>query len=210
MKTLTKLRSSTPMLIGTVLLLAGIAINAFAHPHRGEQGRRKRTSWNQSNRHPHLAPPRGHYPRQMQQPDPRVRNFLFPPLPPHRQMQHRPMMNRAMPAQAPLKSPFLVALDKDDDGFIDAKEIAQAAKALRAMDLNEDGRIGPAEWKARRGRLPIELDFRSQGRFRGNKAGRSSVGEGRPARPADTEKAKQRPEPDKSRKVEKKKRLEES
>ena len=205
MKTLTKLRSSTPMLIGTVLLLAGIAISAFAHPHRGEQGQRKRSSWQQPNQHPHLAPPRGHYPRQTQHPDPRVRNFLFPPQPPHRQMRHLPMKNRPMPVQTPLKSPFLVALDQDDDGFIDAKEIAQAAKALRAMDLNEDGKIGPAEWKARRGRLPIELDFRSQGRIRGDKAGRSSVGDDRPARPVDSKKAKQKPSSDKSRKVEKKK-----
>ena len=45
---------------------------------------------------------------------------------------HRPMMNRLVPQQVPFRSPFLIALDKDDDGFIDAEEMAQATKARKS------------------------------------------------------------------------------
>ncbi|MGB0583241.1 MAG: hypothetical protein ACPGVU_26450 [Limisphaerales bacterium] len=82
-----------------------------------------------------------------------------------------------------MNSPFMWALDADEDGFIDAKEMAQAAEALRAMDLNDDGQIGPAEWRARPGRLPVEMNSWPEGRIQGNNAGRSSVGGERSARP---------------------------
>ena len=37
--------------------------------------------------------------------------------------------------------PFLAALDPNGDGVIDAKEIANAAEALKALDANGDGQL---------------------------------------------------------------------
>lgn len=166
MKTLQKLRSSAPMLIGALLALTGIAMSALAHPHDGRKRKRERASGDPAfvrdqPRWPQPAPPRfgappfGSGDRRLHGPqqDMYVRHFLFAPCP----MPRRPMMKESTP-QASFRSPFVFALDRDEDGFIGPEEIAQAAEALKAMDLNDDGRIGPAEWKARREPLPIESD----------------------------------------------------
>ena len=46
----------------------------------------------------------------------------------------------------PPPSPLLQALDADGDGIISAEEIAAAPQALKALDKNNDGQLGPWEY----------------------------------------------------------------
>ncbi len=45
------------------------------------------------------------------------------------------------PERAPRRSPVITALDANQDGVLDAAEIANASKALLALDANQDGQL---------------------------------------------------------------------
>lgn len=48
-------------------------------------------------------------------------------------------------------SPLMTALDTDKDGKLSAEEISNAAKALKALDKNEDGALDTSELAPQRG-----------------------------------------------------------
>ena len=52
-------------------------------------------------------------------------------------------------ARPKLPPPLIGALDADHDGAISAAEIADAPKALRTLDENSDGQLGPREFMGR-------------------------------------------------------------
>ena len=47
-------------------------------------------------------------------------------------------------------NPFIVALDLNSDGTIDADEIAKASASLAKLDKNGDGKITPEEYRPQR------------------------------------------------------------
>jgi hypothetical protein len=55
------------------------------------------------------------------------------------------------PPRPPGPPPILVALDKDDDGIISAKEIAEAPDSLKTLDKNGDGQLTPDEYLGPKG-----------------------------------------------------------
>ena len=57
-------------------------------------------------------------------------------------------------ANRPMISPLFAALDTNNDGVIDATEIAQAAEHLKKLDKNGDGKITQDEIGNRMGRGP--------------------------------------------------------
>ncbi len=78
--------------------------------------------------------------------------------------------------------PLIAALDKNNDGVIDAAEIANASAALKALDKNGDGQITRDELMPPRpegfeGRGPVDVQGAGEGR--GPAEGRGP-GRGRP------------------------------
>lgn len=56
------------------------------------------------------------------------------------------------------RMPLLAALDPNNDGVIDEKEIEQASKSLKTLDKNSDGKITMDELRAPRGDRPNRPD----------------------------------------------------
>lgn len=78
-----------------------------------------------------------------------------PPAPPRGE---RPP-NRERPPGGPdgqrfPRMPLLAALDPNNDGVIDEKEIEQASKSLKTLDKNSDGKITMEELRPPRGDRP--------------------------------------------------------
>jgi len=57
-----------------------------------------------------------------------------------------PPGNEGPSGHRPPPPPIVGALDANHDGVIDAKEIENASKALRALDRNGDGELTPEEF----------------------------------------------------------------
>ena len=55
---------------------------------------------------------------------------------------------RPRPPAPPLVAALVAALDANHNGEISADEIADSAKALRTLDQNADGQLGPREYVA--------------------------------------------------------------
>ena len=89
-----------------------------------------------------------------------------------------------------MRAPLMAALDANNDGEIDAKEIQQATKALKKLDKNGDGKLTGEEIRPMRpggpqgqgGRPPEGQGYNrgGQGRPDGPPPGE---GEARPRRP---------------------------
>ncbi len=54
-----------------------------------------------------------------------------------------------MTGQRP-RMPLIEALDPDQDGIIDAEEIAKASESLKKLDRNGDGKLTPDEFRPQR------------------------------------------------------------
>ena len=52
--------------------------------------------------------------------------------------------------QRPPVHPIIAALDLNNDGVIDASEIAKASQSLKKLDKNSDGKITPEEYRPAR------------------------------------------------------------
>ncbi len=73
----------------------------------------------------------------------------------------------------PPKPPLELALDANQDGIIDADEIANAATALRKLDKNGDGKLTPDEYRPPR-------PPREDGRGPGGGSSNEGSGQGEP------------------------------
>ncbi len=74
-------------------------------------------------------------------------------------------------------NPIILALDLNNDGTLDADEIAKASVSLKKLDKNGDGKITPDEHRPQRPGGPG-----GEGRP-GGPGGQGGGGEGRPQRP---------------------------
>ncbi len=89
---------------------------------------------------------------------------------------HRPGGHRPPPP------PLMVALDTDRDGVISAKEIANAATALKTLDKNEDGKLTHDELRPERPGRPPEGRGGRPGGDRGQRPDRPDGRRGGPPR----------------------------
>ena len=53
-----------------------------------------------------------------------------------------------------MRIPVMAALDTNNDGTIDEKEIEQASKSLKTLDKNSDGKLTPEELRPQRPERP--------------------------------------------------------
>jgi hypothetical protein len=53
-----------------------------------------------------------------------------------------------------MRIPVMAALDTNNDGTIDEKEIEQASKSLKTLDKNSDGKLTPDELRPQRPERP--------------------------------------------------------
>ena len=87
------------------------------------------------------------------------------------QGMHRPPMG--------MKPPLIAALDANDDGVIDEKELDQAARSLRKLDRNGDGKLDRQELMPPR---PMGPPGGEGGQAGGDRPGRGDGGERRGGR----------------------------
>jgi hypothetical protein len=165
-RALSKSRASLLIAMSVIALLAcAVALGAMANQQRFRnfrpkgftpserggmqfQGNPRAVSWNQSGNRPGSFPgPQGVRERQSYGDRPRSPRAGWIPnrgmSQPSRAMKSfgNPRVNQQPTAPKGL----LKLLDQDGDGFIDSSEISSAAKVVRQLDYNNDGRIGPAE-----------------------------------------------------------------
>lgn len=105
-------------------------------------------------------------------------------MPPTKPGHHRP---------AP---PLFTALDANQDGVIDATEIANASAALKKLDKNGDGKLSPDEYRPPRpdGSVPRANEPRLEGRPRPDGPGSPDM-ERRPDAPPKSEGPDRPPRP---------------
>jgi hypothetical protein len=80
----------------------------------------------------------------------------------------------------PLPSPIISALDANQNGTIEADELANAADALKQLDKNRDGKLTPDEYRPQ---MPGEPGAQPGRPGAGRMPGRPGGGIGQPQGP---------------------------